>query len=161
SALVTTVSVNAQPGRWREALEAVEREQRRVALYGVRQDELDREIVETRTVLQARVAGAATRRPETLAAEVVNSLGQDSVVTSPAQELALFEASLKDLVAETVSAALAAAFKADGPLLFVSSPAPLEGGEPLLLAALRASQATPVDQPVARSALSWPYADFG
>ena len=42
----TLLIVNAEPGRWREALAAAEQEQRRAVQYGVRQDELDREIAE-------------------------------------------------------------------------------------------------------------------
>ncbi|HEY9219109.1 MAG TPA: insulinase family protein, partial [Phenylobacterium sp.] len=49
AAELTLVSVNAKPGRWRDALAAVEQEQRRVVQYGVQQVELDREIQEVRT----------------------------------------------------------------------------------------------------------------
>ena len=59
--------------------------------YGVRQDELDREIAEMRAAAQAAVAGAATRRPAQIADEIVGSLDDEEVVTSPAEDLALFE----------------------------------------------------------------------
>ncbi len=45
---VTTLSVPAEADRWREALAAIDQEQRRLVEYGVRQDELDREIEEAR-----------------------------------------------------------------------------------------------------------------
>jgi len=91
SADVTMVLANAQPDRWRPALEAVEQETRRVVQYGVRQDELDREITELRATLKARAAGAATRRQSELADEIVGALDDQEVVTNPVQDLAFFE----------------------------------------------------------------------
>lgn len=161
SAEITTVGVNAEPGRWREALTAAEQEQRRILQYGVRQDELDREIEELRTLLKAAVAGAATRRPADLAGEIVGSLPEGLVVTSPAQDLALFEETVKGLKAEQVSAALKKAFTGEGPLLFVASPQPIDGGEPALLAALTASQKVAVAPPAAPAQVAWPYESFG
>ncbi|MFN9927953.1 MAG: insulinase family protein, partial [Phenylobacterium sp.] len=43
SAELVWLGIDAESGRWAEALAAAEREQRRLARYGVRQDELDRE----------------------------------------------------------------------------------------------------------------------
>ncbi|HEY8571464.1 M16 family metallopeptidase [Phenylobacterium sp.] len=161
TAEVTSVGVNAEPSRWREALAAAEREQRRAVQYGVRQDELDREIEEFRAQLKAAAAGAATRRPPALANEIVGSLKDARVVTSPAQELALFEETVKGLKAEQVSAALKAAFQGEGPLLFVASPQPIEGGERTLLAALAESQKVAVTPPAALAQVKWPYESFG
>ncbi|MGH6997579.1 MAG: M16 family metallopeptidase, partial [Phenylobacterium sp.] len=111
AAETTLLIVNAEPGRWREALAAAEQEQRRAVQFGVRQDELDREISEYRANLKADAAGAATRTPAQLAGEIVASLGDKEVVTNPGQDLALFEETVKDLKAEQVSAALKTTFK--------------------------------------------------
>ena len=157
----TTVLAIAQPDRWRPALESIDQEARRIAQYGVRQDELDREIVETRTALKARAAGAATRRQSELAEEIVGSLADQEVVTSPAQDLAFFEAAIKGLTAEQVSAALKDVFRGSGPLLFAASPTPIEGGEQTLLAALTSSEKVAVAPPVAPTQVAWPYNDFG
>lgn len=161
AAEVASVVVSAQTGGWSRALSAAEQEQRRAIRFGVRQDELDREVAETRAVLAAAAAGAATRRPSAIAAEITGSLSDDQVVTSPADDLALFEAAVKDLKAETVSAALKAAFTGDGPLVFVAAPEAPEGGEAGVLAALAASQAVAVQASSAPSAASWPYQSFG
>lgn len=161
SAEITTIGVNAETSRWRQALAAVDQEQRRAVLYGVRQDELDREIEEMRTLYKAAVAGAATRRPADLAGEIVASLPDDDVVTSPAQEAALFEAAVKGLKAEPVSAALKDAFRGEGPLLLMASPQPVEGGEQTLLAEFAAAQKLAVAAPAAPSQVAWPYASFG
>jgi zinc protease len=161
SAEFTMVIANAQPDHWKPALEAIEQETRRAADYGVRQDELDREVTETRALLQARAAGAATRRPSEIADDIVGSLSDQEVVTNPVQDLAFFEATAKDLKAAEVSAALKDMFKGSGPLLFMASPKPVEGGDQTLLAALTASQKVAVTRPAAEAAVSWPYADFG
>ncbi len=161
AAEMTMVIVNAEPGRWREALSAAEQEQRRAVQFGVRQDELDREIAEYRATLKARAAGAATRTPSQLAGEIIGSLGEHEVVTNPSQDLALFEATVKDLKAEQVSAALKAAFKGDGPLLFMASPVAIDGGETTLLSALEASRKVAVSEPTASVEVAWPYGSFG
>ncbi|WP_430419577.1 M16 family metallopeptidase [Phenylobacterium sp.] len=158
---VVSVGVNAEAGRWREALAAAEQEQRRLTQYGVQQGELDREIEEVRANLKAAVAGAATRRPADLAAEVLESLSDHTVVTSPAEDLAMFERAVAGLKAETVNAVIKSTFRGQGPLVFMASPTPIEGGEPAVLAALTSSQKVAVAPPAQQLALTWPYESFG
>lgn len=161
AAEMAAIFVSAETGRWREALTAAEQEQRRLAQYGVRQDELDREIEEVRAGLKAAAAGAATRRPVDLANEITGSLADHTIVTSPADDLAMFEAAVKDLKAETVNGVLKTVFRGEGPLVFMASPTPVEGGEATLLAALKASQAVAVAPPAATAQIAWPYESFG
>lgn len=161
AAEIASIGVNAESGRWREALAAAEQEQRRIVQHGVRQVELDREIQEVRTSLEAAVAAAATRRPADLAGEIVGSLGDATVVTSPSAELALFEAAVEGLKAETVNGALKDVFQGEGPLVFMASPQRIEGGETAVLAALTASQAVAVAPPAAIEERAWPYQSFG
>ncbi|MET0273652.1 MAG: insulinase family protein [Phenylobacterium sp.] len=161
SADLTMMSVNAEPNRWRQALAAVDQEQRRATEYGVRQDELDREIDEVRANLRAAAAGAATRRQSELANEIVAALPDQEVVTSPAQDLADFEVAVKDLKADRVSAALKIAFEGQGPLLFMASPTAIPGGEKTLLAELISSRQVAVAAPAAPTQVAWPYGSFG
>ena len=160
AAEVSTVAVTAKPGEWQGALTAVEREQRRAVQYGVRQDELDREIEEYRARLKTAAAAADTRRTTALAAQIVDSLEEDRVVTAPAQDLALFEAAVKALKAEQVSQALRAAFVGP-PLIFLASPNPIAGGESAVVAALTSAQAVAVTAPTAPTQVVWPYDSFG
>jgi zinc protease len=161
SAELSVVAANAAPGQWKPALDAIEQEQRRIVRYGVRQDEVDREVEEVRAVLKAQAAGAATRRQADLANEIVGSLDDQEVVTNPAQDLALFEADVKGLTAAEVSGALKGVFAGAGPLIFVSSPQPIEGGEAAILAAFNASQKVAVTAPAATAQIAWPYENFG
>ena len=161
SAQQTVLNLVAQPDAWRPALAAVDQEQRRAVQYGVRQDELDREIAEVRASAQAAVAGAATRRPSQIADEIVGSLGDQEVVTSPADDLAIFEDAVKGLKAETVSATLKAAFMGSGPLVFMASPKQVSGAEPAILAEYASTQKVAVAAPSAPHEIAWPYSSFG
>ncbi len=161
AAEATLLVINSEPARWNEALAAAEQEQRRAVQYGVRQDELDREIEEMRASLKQDAAGAATRTPADLAGEIADSVGDQQVITNPAQDLAAFEAIVKDLKADQVSQTLKAMYAGGGPLVFMTSPKPIEGGEPALLAAFQASQKVQVTAPTAPATVAWPYQSFG
>ncbi|MBS0296863.1 MAG: insulinase family protein [Proteobacteria bacterium] len=158
---VTQVALTANPGGWREALEAGDAEVRRLVQYGVQQAEVDREVAEYKAALEAVAAGAATRKTADLATELSDSIENDEVVSSPAEDLAEFEASTKDLKAEAVSALIKAQFTGQGPLVMITSPAPVDGGEAAIGDAFAKMRATPVTPPVAIEAKTWSYTDFG
>jgi zinc protease len=161
SARLTAVQVQAHPGRWKDALTATEQEQRRLVQFGIRQDELDREIDQLRTELRQRAQSMSTRRTPRLADEIIGTIEDSVVETNPAQDLALFEEQVKGLTAAEVSASLREAFSGSGPLVFMASPTPVEGGDQAVLAALNTSRATPVAAAVADAQKSWPYETFG
>ncbi|MDP1989062.1 pitrilysin family protein, partial [Phenylobacterium sp.] len=85
----------------------------------------------------------------------------NDVVTSPAQDLALFEEAVDGLEAATVSRALQEAFQGQGPLIFLATPTMVEGGEAAVLSAYEAARQTEVAPPAALSAVEWPYSQFG
>ncbi len=161
SAEITSMNVVTEPDRWRTALAAADQEERRAVQYGVRQDELDREIAEVRANAQAAVAAAATRRPAQIAEEIVGSIGDQDVVTNPAQDIAFLESAVRGLKADTVSAALKAAFAGQGPLVFMASPKPVQGAEPAILAEYASSVKLAVAAPAAPHETAWPYQSFG
>ena len=158
---LTTLGATAQPGRWKEALSALEQEQRRAAQFGIRQDELDREIAGMRAGLVAAVSGEATQRTTTLAAGIVGTLGDGETVTSPSQNLAAFDETVKGLTAERVSAVLKEAFAGQGPLILIPTPVNIEGGESTVLAAFADSRKVAVTAPAAPGVTVWPYSSFG
>lgn len=161
SAEATIVSVSAQPGKWRPALAAADQEVRRIVQYGVRQDELDREIAEMRVSLQTALAQEPTRKTPQIANEIVGALEDDEVYTSAAEDLALFEQEVKGLKAETVNAVLKDVFSGSGPLVFMSTPVPVDGGEDALNRSFQLAEAKPVAPPEVEMAKAWPYASFG
>lgn len=161
SAKVAALQVNANGTSWKPALNTVLQEQKRLVQYGVLQSELDREVEELRASLKERAAGQATRRTPNLANGIVSSLDDKVVVTDPAQDLAMFEQMVKGLKASEVSAAAKSAFAGSGPLVYLTTAAPVEGGEAVLLAAYKAADAAPVSAPAAVADKTWPYEHFG
>ena len=161
SAQISSIGVTTAPERWREGLVATLVEQRRLERFGVTQAELDREVAEMRTALVNAAAGAATRRTPQLADALVRSASDDTVFSSPAQDLAEFEQAVKTVTAAEVSAKLRTVFAGAGPLVFVASPKPIEGGEAAVAAALKTAQAASVTPPTAQAALAWPYERLG
>lgn len=156
-----SVSANFNPGGLKRALETIEQEQRRLVQFGVTQTELDREIANTRTALENAVQAAATRSTPALANALLGAANDDKVFSSPAENLVLFEAGVKDLKAEQVNSAVKAVFEGYGPLALVITPEAIEGGEAGVTAALEASRTVPVTARAEQAQLEWPYANFG
>ena len=158
---IGSVSASFNPGGLKRALDTIEQEQRRLLQFGVTQTELDREIANTRTALENAVQAAATRSTPSLANGLLAAANDDTVFSSPATNLAQFEAVVKDLKAEQVSTAVKAVFEGYGPLALIFTPEAIEGGEAGVTAALAASRAVAVTAPAVQAELQWPYARFG
>jgi zinc protease len=161
SAKVANLQINANGTDWRKALAATVAEQKRLVQYGVLQSELDREIEEARASLKARADAQATRRTPGLAEAIAGSLDDKQVVTDPSQDLTLFERIVKGLTAAEVGEAARKAFQGSGPLVFLTTSAPVEGGEAAVTDAFKAADAAPVQAPAVVADKTWPYASFG
>jgi zinc protease len=161
SARVTSLSLLPKPGAWKAGLVAALHAEREAVAFGVAQSEVDREVTEARSRMQIAAAGAATRRTPDLAQEIVRTLDDDEVVTSPAQDLARFERDVKGLTAAEVSARLKEIFSGQGPLLSMTTPDPIEGGDAALSSAFRTALADPIAAPAVFAAKPWPYDRFG
>ncbi len=158
---VTGLLVYSQPDRWKAALATAETEARRAIQFGVRPDELQREIAESDAALKLAAAGADTRRTPAMAEEIVGTLDENDVETSPADDLALFEAATKDLTAAQVSDTLKGLFAGSGPLVFMSAPTQVDGGLAAVRTAFDSARAAPVTAPEAPRQVDWPYTTFG
>jgi zinc protease len=161
SAEVTTLSVTSDPDQWKPAMLAAEEARRRILQFGMRQDEVDREVAELRAAFQSAADAAATRRTPRLASELAQSVDEAQVYTSPATDLELFQRWVQGLTAAQVHEALKKAFEGEGPLVFASTPKPLTGGDAELLSAYEAAQKTKIEAAAATEAKSWPYESFG
>lgn len=158
---IVQVSAVARPGEWQKALESIEQEQRRLIRHGFTPDEVQREIVERRTGMTAAAAAAKTFSSAGLAGRLVDAAKDDEVVTTPADDLALFEEAVRGLDSVKVTAAAKGLFGGQGPLVYMTSPTPVEGGEQALLAAWNASLASAVGRPRLIADKAWPYRSFG
>ncbi len=146
---------------WKTGLQAVLQAQADVLATGFRQDEVDRQISVFRTALQSAKAGAATRTTPALANELLKSVDDAEVFLHPAEALDVVEMAFKGLTAEQVNAAFRQCFSGNGPLVFMSTPDPVDGGDAALAAAFadKSQQTAAADK--ADVAMVWPYTDFG
>ena len=87
-----------------------------------------------------RAASAGTRRTPQLADEIAGTVGDAIVETNPVQDLAMFEEQVKGMTAAEVSASMREAFAGSGPLVYMSSPTPIDGGDKAVIAALNTSR---------------------
>jgi zinc protease len=140
---MTTFGATAQPNRWREAMTRPRRRaapRRAVRRAPGRAGPRDRQ--------HARGPGRRRRRRghpahARLANQLVNTLGDGEVITSPSQNLAFFDELVKGLTAERVNAVLKTSFAGSGPLLTIAAPAAIDGGEPAILKAYDEVRASP------------------
>lgn len=156
-----SLSASYRPGEWRRALTALEQERRRILEFGITAEELQREITEYRTAYETYVAGAGTRRTPSLADAIAGSVHDQDVFSAPADDLERFESTVSGLTPEMVMAELRLAMQGDGPLVFLSSPDPVEGGADAVMAALTEAQGTTVAAGVQAESQTWAYSDFG
>lgn len=151
----------ASGGDWRKALAAILEEQRRIERFGVREDELQRVITDTRSALTAARTGSGTRTPSALAGAIVGSITTRIVVTSPEQDFDWFEREAKTLNAAGLNRTAATLFSGSGPLVFMTSPKAIEGGEAVVVAAAREALKTKVGASETQALEAWPYETFG
>ena len=149
------------PGGLNRAMETIEQEQRRLTEFGLGQAELDREIANARTARENAVAAAATRVTPQLSDVLLAAVNDDRVFATPQIGLELFNQAVEGLTPEIVLAATRPVFEGGGPLVQVITPAPIDGGEAAVTAALEASRLVPVAALEAVAELEWPYATFG
>ena len=149
------------PQDWHPALDAAIRIARQMEAYGVTADELARAEAGVRAMLEAGVANAATRPTRDLAEAIANNVVTNEIVNSPAESLAIAEKAFKSLDPDRMRAAIVDMMHDRGPLVFLASPTPVEGGEAAVAAALDADMKAKLAPPVAQARVSWPYESFG
>jgi len=161
SAKIAALRVGYAGDKWQRALEEADKIRRQVVDQGVTQQEIDRQVATALTGAQEAVSASSTRLSRGLAGVLVNDIDRDTVFTSPAENLALTEAELKGLTADDVNAALREVFTGNGPLLFLSSPKLVEGGETALVSVFDRAESAPLEKAVAPQVAMWPYTNFG
>jgi zinc protease len=161
SARIASLRISYPADKWQRALEEADKIRRQVLAQGVTQQELDRQIAATTTGVQAALAAAPTRASRGIANGIVGSVDRDSVFTSEATDVELVQDDLKGLTTADVDAALRGAFTGNGPLLFLSSPKPVEGGETALASVFNHAESQSIEDAAQLQLAVWPYTDFG
>ncbi|MBV9509848.1 MAG: insulinase family protein, partial [Caulobacteraceae bacterium] len=161
SAKATALQITAQADEWRKALEAADQEVRQLVKYGVSADELAMEVDSQRATRKANAEGESTRNAPDVADDIVATLNTPEVETSPSEDLALFDEDVKGLTPAQVDQAARALFGGSGPMVLVSSPEPVDGGDEQVDQAFARIHTEPVSPPTAEADLTWPYGSFG
>jgi len=161
SARVALVMANSEPDKWQAALAAIDQEQRRIQEFGASEAEIQREIVEYRSFLQAAAASASTRTTTALASVLADSVDSEQVFTSPADDISLFEKLTAEITADEVNQALRKTFSGNGPQVLLQTAQTPEGGADAVRDAYAASRAVNVSALAGADDVVWPYTSFG
>ena len=155
------LAIGAKGDDWQGALATGEQALRRALTYGFTQAELDEQLANMRTGYENAARSADTRRSESLADNIVTAAETGSTVTTPAWRLAFFNGFAPEITPARVKAALVAQWAGANPLIHVSGKLDIPDAERTILAAYRASAATPVAAGDAQAAIPFAYTDFG
>jgi zinc protease len=157
----TIIAAVPAPGKWREAAAAIVDEQRRLARDGISAPDVTRVVALTRPSFKAAADAAATRTDAVIVDGLVESAQDDSVYTSPGQDLESFDKSAAAATPASLTEACRRAFTGVGPLAFRSSTDSTSGDDAALTAVVRQAFAAPLAASVATANVAWPYAGFG
>src|ERR1700744_4692304 len=138
-------------------------QQLRAALqFGFTAAEFAEAAANVRNKLEQAAANAATRRSPELADGMVSALVDREVITSPAQDLALYGPALRHLTPAECTAALRLAFQGPGRYVLVAGNVKL-AGDPLATVAhaYEASRAVAVKPPARSADETFAYTNFG
>lgn len=154
------LTMQAQPGRWADALDATVAELRQLLVHGLTEADMQRLLPGVRSQMQARLAQESTRPHAAIADRLLNAVHPHAPYLSAQQALTETEPLLASLRPEELTAALRDCFGSPQPLLFRSTQSGAVGVE-ALAQKLADAMARPVAEPVAVALADWPYTDFG
>lgn len=158
----SSIDLTCKPELWRDALGVAEQELRRTLQYGFQPAELAEAVANLRNDLDQAVKTASTRRSDELAVELVQSLVEGHVFTSPADDLQLFAPALEKVTVEQCADALRKAFASPGRFVSVMGNAKIEGdAAAAITAAYEKSAAVTLAAPEKVTEAKFAYTDFG
>ncbi|MES2904642.1 MAG: insulinase family protein [Pseudomonadota bacterium] len=159
AALDASMSIAAKDGAWKDALAASEQELRRALDHGFSVAELDLQRTDTIGRLKAAVAQADARTSQSLANAILQVVGEDDFVTTPAFRLAYYERIAPTVTPAEVNAAFRKMWSGSAPLIHVSGKQDVDPSA--LAAAYGESRKLAVAAPKAQSAVAFGYDNFG
>lgn len=162
AARLTSLSVSSEDGAWEKGVLAAVREVNEALTYGFTQAEVEEQIANWQSALENAAKSAETRSHGTLAGIALSVLSDDIVPTTPAQDLALFEALRPAITAEAAWRAMLddASILYDPLIRFQGRTAPT-GGEEAMRAAFTAGMELPIAAPADSFTQPFAYQVFG
>jgi zinc protease len=156
------IDIACRADQWTAALGVADQELRRALVFGFRPDELREAVADFRNDLEQAVKTAPTRLSADLAGEIADSLVEQSVFTSPADDLALFGPALAKVSTADCTQALQMAWRAPGRYVFVAGNAVIAGDASAAIAsAYTESMGVKVTQETEQAKSAWGYTTFG
>ena len=160
---ISSLSVNTQPADWAAGLAQAEQTLRQALEYGFSQAELDEQLANYRKGLEVAVQTSPTRRTPGLARGIMGAFSSETVVTTPQDNLELFQARKDDITLEKVEEAFRAQWAklSSAPQLELNTNQPVDGGIAALEAAYADSLTVAVTPRVEDIKQEFAYTDFG
>jgi zinc protease len=156
------IDITCPPTQWKSALGVGEQELRKALEFGFTEAELREAKANFLNDLQQAVATASTLRSPDVANEIIDSLVERSVFTSPAQDLALYGPALGRVTPDDCAQALRVAFGTPGRYVMVEGNARIPGdAEAAISEAYSEARAVAVQPPKAAATVPFAYTDFG
>lgn len=157
-----SVNITCEPEQWSAALAVGEQELRRALEHGFTEEELAEAVANQTNHLEQAVKTASTRHSNRLADEIVESVLDREVFTTPADDLALLKPALKKITVADCLIAVRENFSAPGRYVMMSGNVKIEGDAPAAIArAYDETHAVAVAVPNADERGAWAYTDFG
>ncbi|HEV2972603.1 MAG TPA: insulinase family protein [Pirellulales bacterium] len=159
---LNSLTAVCQPSQWKAALGVLEQELRRAMEYGFTDAEFDEAKAIFLKIGQAQADQAETRQSSDVAGGIIDSLAENHVVTSPADDLALLKNVLAGLKKEECVRVLRDSWDSRGVRIWVQGNLQVAGdGAEQILAAYRLSRSMAVNPPADEKAGRWAYTNFG
>jgi zinc protease len=158
---ISYVEADCQPAQWQNALNVAEQELRRALDYGFTTAEVDEARAYFLNSYEEAAKAAPTRKSAELANDLAQSLDDDEVYTSPAQDLAFAQPVLAALTPAQCNGAFQQAWSLSGRRLFVAGNLDLPDPAKTLAAAYDESAAVKIDKPADTGATAFAYASTG
>jgi zinc protease len=159
---LTGVQVKCNPEKWKQALALAEQEVRRASEHGFTQAEFDEARANFSKMARLRAEQAPTRKSRDLADQIVDSLGERKVFTSPVADLQRVEAALASITAKEAHESYRKAWSSKDVMIFVGGKLKLDGDAAAQIKAeYTASKSKPVSAPEEEKVAAFAYTDFG
>ncbi|PKP98618.1 MAG: peptidase M16, partial [Alphaproteobacteria bacterium HGW-Alphaproteobacteria-15] len=151
----------AKDGQWAETLALAERELRRADLFGFTAAEINEANANIQTALANAVAQASGRNSAAIAEALIANGLQNAVPTSPAFDLAFYQAIEASLTPEAVSGAFKQVWQGGPTVVHLSTKQPIAGETDAIAAVLAESATVAVTPPAEEAEVQWAYGAWG
>ena len=156
-----SVAAAIRPQAWHAALDEAVRELRRMTEFGVTVAEFARAKEQLHAVFAHAAATAATDSDSANAAQIASDVDINDVYMNPADTLAFIDQAFNALTLDGMNGAIRTFMGERGPLVFLSSPVQVDGGEAAVVTALTSAEQAPLTRAAKQAKVTWPYTNFG